>query len=271
MYSKYFDIAEPGTPHFVLTGMKIKPLNLWCAYPDDLLAEGGAERCAALLTEEELARVARFKFERHQWEALTTRALVRTALSCYRPVAPGDWRFTANAQGKPTVEPECGVRFNLSNSVGLVVCLVAEDADVGVDVESHERAGEILKLAPEVFSAREQMQLESLPEAEKLDQALSLWTLKEAYIKARGLGLALALDQFSFLFGGTDGVRLEMDPGLEDEAGRWRFFLLDYAGHRIAAVVERAVAGDLDVWEARPVVAEPVRVDVGAVEWFPRG
>jgi 4'-phosphopantetheinyl transferase len=270
MYSKYFDIAEPGTPHFVFTGMKIKPLNLWCAYPDDLLTEGVAERCAALLTEEERALVARFKFERHQREALTTRALVRTALSRYRSIAPEDWRFTANAQGKPEMEPECGLRFNLSNSLGLVVCLVAEDADVGVDVESRERAGEILKLAPEVFSARERAQLESLPEADKLGRALSLWTLKEAYIKARGLGLALALDKFSFLLG-TDGVRLEMDPGLEDEAGRWRFCLLDWAGHRIAAVVERAVAGDLDVWEARPVVAEPVRVDVGAVEWFPRG
>ncbi len=263
-------MVEPRTPHFVLTLMNLKPLNLWCAYPDDLLAEGVAEECAALLTEEERARVARFRRERQQRESLATRALVRKTLSLYRPVLPGDWRFTANAQGKPAVEPECGPRFNLSNSLGLVVCLVAEDADVGVDAESHERAGEILKLAREVFSAEEQAQLGSLPEAEKLDRALSLWTLKEAYIKARGMGLALPLDKFSFLFGGAEGVRLEMEPGLEDEAGRWRFCLLDRAGHRIAAMVERKAAGELDVWEARPVLAEPVRVDVGEVEWFPR-
>jgi hypothetical protein len=85
------------------------------------------------------------------------------------------------------------------------------------------------------------------------------------------VGLSLALDKISFLFGGADGVRLEMESGLEDEAGRWRFCSLDLAGHRVAVVVERTVAGELDVWEARPVLAEPVRVDVGVVEWFPRG
>jgi 4'-phosphopantetheinyl transferase len=251
--------------------MNLKPLNLWCAYPDDLLDEAVAEACLALLTEEERARVARFKFERHQRESLATRALVRKALSRYRSIAPEDWRFAENAHGKPEIEPACGLRFNLSNSPGLVVCLVAEDAGVGVDVESHERAGEILKLAPEVFSAREQAQLETLEDVEKLHRALSLWTLKEAYIKARGMGLALPLDKFSFLFGGAEGVRLEMDPSLEDEAVRWRFCLLDIAGHRIAAVVERTVAGEMDVWEARPVVAEPVRVSVDEVKWFPRG
>jgi 4'-phosphopantetheinyl transferase len=248
--------------------MNVKPLNLWCAYPDDLLHEAAAVACAALLTEEERARVARFRFERHQREALTTRALVRTTLSRSRPVAPRDWRFTANAHGKPDVDPGCGLRFNLSNTLKLVVCLVAEDAEVGVDVESRQRAPEILNLAPDVFSARERAQLETLPEAEKLDRALSLWTLKEAYIKARGQGMALALDQFSFLFGGAQDVRLEMGPGLQDEARQWRVCLLDLAGHRVAAVVQRHAAGEIAVWEARPVLAEPARVDVGEVKWY---
>lgn len=251
--------------------MNLKPLNLWCGYPGDLLGDGVAEACLALVTADERARIARFKFERHRREALATRALVRTTLSRYRPIAPEAWRFAENAQGKPSTEPECGLRFNLSNSLGLVVCLVAEGADVGVDVEPAERAGQILKLTPEVFSAQERAQLESLPDAEKLDRALSLWTLKEAYIKARGMGLALPLDKFSFLFGGAERVRLEMDPSLGDEPGRWRFFLLGHAGHRIAGMVKREVAGALDVWETRPVLGEPVRVTSGRVEWFPRG
>ena len=252
--------------------MDRKSLSLWYAYPDDLLTEGVAEACAALLTEEELARVAKFRFERHARESLATRALVRTALSRYRPVLPREWRFTSNPQGKPSVEPDCGLRFNLSNSLGLVVCLIAEGADVGVDVEPGERAGEILKLAPRVFSEPEQAQLETLQgheKLDKLDRALSLWTLKEAYIKARGLGLRLPLDKFSFLFGGAEGVRLEIDPSLEDEAERWRFCLLDRAGHRIAAMVERSAAGELEVWEARPVLATPKNVNTEGVRWFP--
>jgi 4'-phosphopantetheinyl transferase len=250
--------------------MNKNPLKLWCAYPGDLEAEGVAEAYAALLNDEERARLARFKFERHRLESLATRALVRSALSRYRAVAARDWQFKLNAQGKPEADPECGLQFNLSNSLGLVVCLVAGgDSEVGVDVEPHERAKQIMELVTKVFSPREQEQLAALAEGEKLDRALSLWTLKESYIKARGLGLLIPLDKFSFVFGGAAGVRLEMDASLGDDAGRWRFCQLDYAGHRIAVMVDRSVAGELEVWEARPVLASPVCVDVGEVKWFP--
>lgn len=253
--------------------MDEKPLYLWCAYPDDLLAVETAEACAALLSEEERARVQRLKFERHRRESLATRALMRTALSYGRIVPPQDWQFSVNAHGKPAIdhasEPEGGLHFNLSNSLGLVVCLVAEGTEVGVDVEPFERAEQILKLAPEVFSSAEQDQLAMLQGDEKLDRALTLWTLKESYIKARGMGLSLPLDKFSFLFDGEE-IRLEMDASLGDAPERWRFCLLDHAGHRIAAMVERAGAGELELLEARPIVAPPVRVSVGKTQWFPR-
>jgi 4'-phosphopantetheinyl transferase len=168
------------------------------------------------------------------------------------------------------LDPECGLSFNLSNSLGLVVCLVAEgEADVGVDVEPHERAKQIMELAPKVFSPLEQAQLAALPEAERHDRALSLWTLKESYIKARGLGLLIPLDRFSFVFGGAEGIRLEIDPEIDDQAGRWRFCQIDLAGHRIAVMVDATTAAELEVWEARPVLAEPVSVSTGKVMWLP--
>jgi len=253
--------------------MDKKPLYLWCAYPDDLLAAETAEACTALLSEEERARVGRLKFERHRRESLATRALMRTALSFGRAVPAQAWQFKMNEHGKPAVEhaseSDYGLHFNLSNSLGLVVCLVAEGAEVGVDMEPFERADQILKLAPEVFSAAEQAQLATLQGAEKLDRALSLWTLKESYIKARGMGLSLALNKFSFLFEAEE-IRLEVDASLGDVPERWRFCLLDHAGHRIAAMVERAGAGDLELLEARPVLAPPVQVSVGKTQWFPR-
>jgi 4'-phosphopantetheinyl transferase len=250
--------------------MDKKPLHLWCACPDDLLVEGIAEACAALLSAEESDRWQRFRLERLRRESLTTRALVRTALSHYHPLPPEAWRFKSNAHGKPAAEPECGLRFNLSNSGGLVVCLIAEGAEVGVDVEPYARAAQVLGLAPEVFSVHEMAQLRGLGDAEQRDRALSLWTLKEAYIKARGLGLSLPLQQFAFVFGGAEGIRLEIDPRLGDEARNWRFCLLDHAGHRIAVMVERAGAGALEMWEARPVLAPPRRIHTGGGPWYPR-
>ena len=246
------------------------PLQLWIGYPDDLLSGSARDACKAILNEREQAHWQRFKFDTHRRESVTTHALVRTALSHHRPVAPQAWRFRTNPHGKPAVDPDCGLRFNASNSVGLVVCLIAEAAEVGVDVEPANRAGAMLGVATEVFSAAERAQLAGLEDQKKLGRALSLWTLKEAYIKARGMGLALPLDKFSFLFAGPDAIRFEIDPSLNDDPEHWRFFVLDHQGHRIAGVVERPFTDHLEVLEARPASAQPVRLKECNVDWFPR-
>jgi 4'-phosphopantetheinyl transferase len=251
-------------------GMETGAVALWCAYPGDLLAEEAARECAALLGEDERARAARFRFERHAREYVATQALARAALSHYSPLPPETWQFPVNAYGKPAAEPECGLRFNLSNCAGLAVCLVAQGTEVGVDVEPRARAEEIAALAPEVFSRREREQLEALRDAGRLDRAVSLWTLKEAYIKARGLGLSLPLGKFSFVFGGAEGIRLETEPGLDEAPGRWRFCLLDHAGHRIAAMAEGEIARELQAWEARPPLGQAVRLGGLQAVWFPR-
>lgn len=246
------------------------PLQLWIAYPDDLLNDEAARGCAAILNQEEQSRWQRFKFERHRRESLASRALIRSALSHSRPIAPEAWRFVTNPHGKPAADPGGGLRFNASNSVGLVVCLIAEAAEVGVDVEPVTRAETMLNIAPEVFSDGERAQLTSLSQERQLDRALSLWTLKEAYIKARGMGLALPLKKFSFLFGGDEGITLQVDPILQDDPGHWRFFLFDHEGHRVAGAVERGAAEKLEIFEARPPLAEPIHRNDCAVEWFPR-
>ncbi|HEV2135661.1 MAG TPA: 4'-phosphopantetheinyl transferase superfamily protein [Terracidiphilus sp.] len=238
-------------------------LHLWCAYPDDLLEEAAARNCEALLDAEERARWQRFQHEQRRREFLTTHALARTALSQYRGVAPQDWRFSTNAHGKPALEPDCGLRFNLSNSLGLAVCLVADaPVEVGVDVEPFTRAGQIADVAHKVFSPAERAQLGTLSAEEKLDRCVSLWTLKEAYIKARGTGLgsALPLCEISFLFDDSGAVRLEVGPALDEDAARWWFRTLDHAGHRIAAVAEGPAKWEFEVLEVRPATAAPKRV-----------
>jgi 4'-phosphopantetheinyl transferase len=249
--------------------METKVLELWCAYPSDLLAEGVAEACADLLSEQEQMRWRRFRYETNRRESLTSRALARVALSHSHPLPPAAWDFTVNAYGKPQAVPECGLRFNLSNSAGLVCCLVGRDAEVGVDVEPRSRAVQIERLSADIFSPAEQGQLLSLRGEEKFDRALSLWTLKEAYIKARGLGLSLPLKRISFIFGGVAGVHMELDPSLGDSPSNWQFCLLDHAHHRIALMVERKHSWNLKILEARPLLSPPVGVTAGVLGWFP--
>jgi 4'-phosphopantetheinyl transferase len=250
--------------------MSSKPLNLWCAYPDDLLDPATAQACLALLTAQEQERCQRYKFEKHRRESLATRALVRSALSHGRAVPPEAWRFKENKHGKPFLDPDCGLHFNLSNSVGLVVCLVAEGGQVGVDVESPARSPQIMEVVKAVFSSAELAQLEELEGAAKQDRALSLWTLKEAYIKARGMGLALPLKKISFLFGGAEGIRLEVEPEVDVDPGGWRFCSFDLAGHRVAVIVERKDAAKINLWESHPLLAPPGNPGTCNPQWFPR-
>jgi 4'-phosphopantetheinyl transferase len=228
-------------------------LNLWYTRPEDISAQTIAEDSERILSEEELLRSKTFRFERHRREYLATRLLVRNALSYYHPLPPHAWKFQTNPYGKPATDPDCGLRFNLSNCTELVVCLIAKDVELGVDIEPLDRAPDIVKLASDVFSPRELAQLEDLSDPERPARALSLWTLKESYIKARGLGLSLPLKHFSFVYDKSNKFHLEIDRVLDDDdPARWQFRLFNLAEHRVALAVESKIDPRLQIWEAQP-------------------
>jgi 4'-phosphopantetheinyl transferase len=250
-------------------------LDLWFAYPDDLKAAGAREACEAILNAQELERAKRFRFEHHQREFVAMHALGRMALSHDACFSPEAWQFPTNEYGKPAAEPECGLRFNLSDSDELVICLVAREREVGVDVEVREQAEGILSVARRSFSGLECEQLEALEGEAKMERALALWTLKEAYIKARGMGMALPLREISFVFDGAAGIELVVSgPEVDEAPERWTFCRLLHAGHYIAMVVERNAEDvtdpELRIWQARPVTGPPQRLELGLPEWFPR-
>ena len=133
-----------------------------------------------------------------------------------------------------------------------MACAVARRA-VGVDVEPLDRGGTILDLAATVLSGCERRALDALPPPERADRALSHWTLREAYLKARGTGLSLPLQELTFqLDPGVIAVRF--GAALDDEPARWRFRLLDHARHRVAVATEGPVR--LRAWEVVPCSAE---------------
>lgn len=243
-------------------------VRLWYAYPDDLLDKALAESCMSLLSGDEVERVRFLRFDKERRQFLASRVNLRCALSQCGAVAPRDWKFTVNEYGKPEVDPDCGLRFNVSHSLHLAVCVVSCEAPLGVDVESVERADEIAAIAPEVFSAEELAQFEALTGAARSDRALSLWTLKEACVKARGMGFSLPLKAFSFLFDGAENIRLIAHSSLDEEARHFRFCLLNHAGHRVAVVMEGSAQPELQVWEARPLLGSPVRVVSGRERWY---
>ena len=110
--------------------------HLWVARPERFTDPAELARYRAILTDDERAKTDRFRFARDRHTCLIARALVRTTLSRYGDVPPGRWRFCTNDHGRPYVStPASPVRFNLSHTTALIVCLVSRDREVGVDVE----------------------------------------------------------------------------------------------------------------------------------------
>jgi len=237
-------------------------VHLWHLYVPGQDDPTGDEAIMALLAPEEREKHGRFHFARDRRRYLMTRGLIRSLLSRYVPqVAPADWRFENNEYGRPRIAnalPQAQrIRFNISHSASLVVAALAVEREVGVDVEHTARAAP-LEIAENFFSAREAKELQQLPAGLQPSRFWDLWTLKESYIKARGMGLSLPLDRFSFSFDDANRVAIDFEDSLEDSAARWQFWQLqpDNA-HAVALCLERTQSQDVQILcrKATPLLA----------------
>jgi len=178
-------------------------IHLWTTKPQELLKEANnhslKEKYQALLTDDETIKQQRYKFEKDRHDALITRAFIRDLLSYYADVAPSDWRFNKGEKDKPEiVNPPLPLRFNISHTKDLIICAVTLIDDIGCDVEDTTRNNDVLSIADRFFSPSETEALFSLPKEKQRHRFFDYWTLKESYIKAWGLGLAIPLKDFSF-------------------------------------------------------------------------
>ena len=211
----------------------------------------------SLLDDDERAQQQRYIPQAKRHEYLVTRVLVRTVLGETLGIAPQALRFVCNEWGRPAIAPDLQsspVCFNVSHTDGLVVCLVSTEGEVGVDVELFSRAPKLLTLATRVFAPRELSDLAELPSAEQAHRAVALWTLKESYIKARGMGLALPLDGFAFSFAGSQ-VCLEVEVALNDNGACWQFQSKPFGAHCISTAI------------ALPIHKCKTQMDVAAIDY----
>lgn len=224
--------------------------QVWYAWTEKCRHPQLMDYYRSLLSADERERCERFAFDYLKTEYLLTRALCRLTLSRYVPLPPQDWRFRRNDYGRPEIDlpgVATGLRFNLSNARSLVACVVTRDADAGVDVEETQRGEEMLPIAAQFFAPPELQDLSALAPALQPARFFQLWTLKEAYIKARGMGLAIPLEQFWFRLEQAR-IGIGFDAALDDVAADWQF---DYrepaAGHAMALAVRKGAAADFAV------------------------
>lgn len=165
------------------------------------------------LSADEIARARRFHFERDRQNYIGRRGILRAILATYLRTEPSAIRFLYNEFGKPRLEGSEGARglsFNLSFSGVLTLVAVAIDREVGVDIELIESSVASDEVARRFFSPNEIAALEALPQSSRLTGFFTCWARKEAYIKARGMGLSIPLDSFD-----VSSIRDEMVTPLE--------------------------------------------------------
>lgn len=148
---------------------------------------------AELLSPAERARAARFRYESGRSHYTVCRGTLRKRLSEHLSIPPAQIEFSYNRYGKPET---AGVHFNVSHSGDYALIAISRTRVVGVDIERISRAHLSDRIPERFFSPSEVRALRSLPAPDQLRAFFTCWTRKEAYVKARGLGLSLALDSF---------------------------------------------------------------------------
>lgn len=198
--------------------------TVWFARPDELTTPEQRATLLAVLSADEKERLERLQFEQDRQLFLAAHALLRLVLSRLADVAPHAWRFCADPHGRPEIAaPPSRLRFTLSHTRALAACAVTFDGDIGLDVENTSRRVTI-ETADRFFSPRETRALRRAPGSAQPSRFFEYWTLKEAYLKARGLGLSLPLDRFS-VYRDRQGVwRIAFAPPVDDDPARWCFW-----------------------------------------------
>lgn len=220
-------LPAPGTIHVWRIGLQ---------HPA-LLALG--ER---LLTDDEAERARRFHFDEHRLRFMAGRSAMRLLLGRCTGSDPAAIRFHYGTHGKPAL-PATGntpsVSFNFTNTDRRALLAVAVDREVGIDLENRHRDINIPGLVRHILTGPEAAEFNRLPEAVRRQALLTIWTRKEAWIKALGAGFSRPLKSFSV---SVDPGDIEQVLSMPEQAGApadWTFRLLEAHPDDIATLTAR--------------------------------
>ena len=233
------DFADPTPADFddptCSLELPAQEVHVWLANLDDYAADS----LKPLLADDELARAARFHFDKDRNHFIVARGLLRKLLAAYLGVGAAELRFAYAEKGKPSLRESqrSSLKFNLAHSHGMAIYAFSRGREIGVDLEFIREGLADEKVAERFFSEREINDLRSLPADARKQAFFDYWTRKEAYIKARGDGLSMPLDEFDVSLAPDKPaawLRNHKEPG---EVARWSMQSVAVPAGYVAAVV----------------------------------
>ena len=170
-------------------------VHVWRASLD--LPRGSLEDYRQTLSDDEKQRADRFYFSEDRDHFIAGRGILRAILSRYLKVEPARLVFDYSPHGKPFLpgDPD-HLRFNASHSGESALYALSRDREVGVDLEKIRANLDCDQIAGRYFSKKENDLLQSVPYPRRYETFFTLWTGKEAWLKAIGMGVSVPLDRF---------------------------------------------------------------------------
>ena len=220
----------------------IGAIHIWYLFTNEIHDLELIDSYFEIISNDEFEKINKYIFDKDRHSCLLTRALIRYVLSRYVNKKPYQWEFSINDYGKPAIKniPENQLfKFNISHTDGLIALALTTTGDIGIDIENLERNKtknksenkpetkiDNISIAKRFFSQKEAVIIKNAAQNTKMELFLDFWTLKEAYIKARGMGLSIPLDKFYFTI--TDNnIDIGFDSEINDIPENWQFFKLN--------------------------------------------
>jgi 4'-phosphopantetheinyl transferase len=165
---------------------------------------------ARTLSEDEKARADRFFFEADRRNFLLRRAILRKLIAGYLCILPNEVAFRYTSVGQPVLADARfrHLKFSLTHSGDLVLIAVAQNLQIGVDVELERTFNDMTAIVRRYFSPEEQLEFFALPAADQLRAFYCGWTRKEAFLKAIGQGVAFGLNNITVTLNPNEPARL---------------------------------------------------------------
>jgi 4'-phosphopantetheinyl transferase len=196
-------------------------VHIWRAW---LSCDASLSALLGCLSSSEMQKAMCFRFPVHRDRYIVARGVLRHLLGFYLGRDPGSLQFEVNDFGKPFLaadQPCDTIHFNVSHSHELALFAFVRGREIGVDLEHVRSVFDELAVAQQFFAPAEIAELQELDPIQRVAGFFNCWTRKESYIKARGLGLSLPLDNFQVsLRPGSPAVLLRHD-GDSDETLHW--------------------------------------------------
>jgi 4'-phosphopantetheinyl transferase len=227
-----------------------KEVHVWRASLDEPTQQ--LDSFLHTLAADEQTKAERFYFQKDRDRFIIAHGVLRAILGLYLNRAPKSFSFCYSSHGKPALACESGgdtIRFNMSHSHGVALYAVTRGREIGIDLEFIRCNLEAAQIAERFFSQSEIATLRALPPSLRKYAFFLCWTRKEAYIKARGEGLSIPLDQFDVSLTPGEPAELLTTRPDSDEALRWSLKELILGSGYVAALAVEGRGWTLRCWQ----------------------